>query len=119
MTNKVLKYGLLALSLTVAASTAEAHRASYRVEANGEGRYTLTLCGRAVDISVEGDGDTDLDFWIYDSAGRLIHSDTDLTDRTYKTVYRGVPPQCGRYEMVVENLGDVWNEFELRLNTRR
>jgi hypothetical protein len=64
-------------------------------------------------VSIAGDGDTDLDLFIYDASGRLVVYAIGPTDR--ETV-SWTPPATGFYRVEVRNLGGVWNEFRLRTN---
>jgi hypothetical protein len=69
--------------------------------------------GRPARVSVAGDGDTDLDLYIYDSNGYLITSGTGWTDQ--ETV-AWTPRWTGEFRIVVRNLGPVWNRFLLTTN---
>ena len=57
-------------------------------------------------VIVDGDGDTDLDCWLYSSTGRLVSSDTDATDTCVLP-----SPGIGTHRVVVRNLGDVYNDY--------
>jgi hypothetical protein len=63
--------------------------------------------GEYARIDVVGDGDTDLDCWVYDANGNLIDYDTDLTDWC---VLEFVPQWTGSFTLKITNLGLVWNE---------
>jgi hypothetical protein len=69
---------------------------------------------RQVTVRVVGDGDTDLDLFVYDAhSGRLFGSDVDYTDYCV-TSFRS--PFGGRWlEIHVTNLGRVWNQYEIRV----
>lgn len=69
--------------------------------------------GRPALFEVIGDGDTDLDCWVYDEYENLITSDTDYTDHC---ILRWTPPSTGAYYIKVYNLGDVWNGVVLSTN---
>jgi hypothetical protein len=62
-------------------------------------------------VSVVGDGDTDLDLYVYDENGYLIGSDTDPTDRCL-VLFR--PRWTGAFRIEVRNLGSVYNEYRIR-----
>lgn len=64
-------------------------------------------------VGVTGDGDTDLDLYVYDSEGRQVASDTDVTD-VCEVSWR--PGQTGRYRIVVENLGGISNVYWIGCN---
>jgi hypothetical protein len=52
-----------------------------RVNARATNQYTISFRGgEAARITVAGDGDTDLDLYVYDEFGNLVASDDDLTD---------------------------------------
>lgn len=56
--------------------------------------------GHLAEMAVIGDGDTDLDLYVYDPAGRLVGSDEDETDRCY---VRFFPRTTGTYTIKVVN----------------
>lgn len=99
------------------ATPAAAQTDSYRVEANSEQTINLNICNPEVFISVNGDGDTDLDFVIRNSRGDIVHSDYDLTDVTFTTLYRRNGVQCENFQLEVSNLGQVWNRYEVVMQT--
>ncbi len=71
--------------------------------------------GETATVSIAGDGDTDLDLFIYDMNGRLVAQGIGLTDR--ETVSWYVPGnRTQTYRIVVRNLGGVWNRYTLRTN---
>ena len=65
------------------------------------------------EVCLSGDGDTDLDLYVYDSNGNLIGSDTDYTD---DCVVRWVPAWTGTFVIRVVNRGMVYNNFVLWTN---
>jgi hypothetical protein len=67
--------------------------------------------GRSAAASVIGDGDTDLDLFVYDENGNLIGSDTDSTDRCLVRLH---PRWTGAFQIEVRNLGSVYNEYRIR-----
>jgi hypothetical protein len=56
--------------------------------------------GHLAEVAVIGDGDTDLDLYVYDPAGRLVGYDDDPTDRCY---VRFFPRMSGTYTIKVVN----------------
>lgn len=66
--------------------------------------------GEATTILVSGDGDTDLDLYVYDENGNLVESDTDYTDDCVVRVY---PRWTGPFTILVRNRGSVYNEYEI------
>ncbi len=110
---------MLATIGTVIAAPAMAQSDSYRVEANDSTTIDITICNPEVYVSVNGDGDTDLDFLVRNPRGETVHSDYDLTDITFFTLYRLASSGCEVHEMDVTNLGNVWNRFDITLTTVR
>lgn len=87
---------------------------SYRVEARSVYRVNLNLCSSPVIIDVRGDGDTDVDFTIYDENGRQVYQDLDLDDITTANLTPNVRNgRCVVYRMELNNLGDVWNQVQV------
>lgn len=64
-------------------------------------------------VRVIGDGDTNLDLYVYDEAGTLVASDDDLSD---DGLAQWVPAEAGVYRVVIDNLGPVHNEYWLITN---
>lgn len=101
-------------------------KGSQRGSVNGPSRHYDTVNGKSTDtyqisfiaeelaeILVSGDGDTDLDLYVYDSNGNLIVSDTDYTDDCY--VY-WVPAWTGRFIVKIVNRGPVYNRYVILTN---
>ncbi len=98
--------------------TASASDRTYRVDANASTNIELSVCSTQVYMVANGDDDTDLDFWLYDDNGNLIHSDTDTTDITFFTIQNsraGANGQCLTYNLQVSNLGNVYNNMNVAL----
>ena len=76
--------------------------------------YTINFYGgELAEIAVAGDGDTDLDLYVYDEYGNQICSDTNWSDRTY---CRWMPSWTGSFRIAIENLGAVRNRYRLTTN---
>lgn len=85
-----------------------------RVRAGATDWYDIEYRGdRSAEILIEGDGDTDLDLYVYDEHGNEICRDTDSTDTMYCSWH---PRWTGNFEIAIVNLGSVWNEYLLRTN---
>lgn len=69
--------------------------------------------GELGSIRVDGDGDTDLDCYVYNSAGTLLAYDNDLTDYCILDWYQS---SAGNIRLEIKNLGDVYNEYILSTN---
>jgi len=73
--------------------------------------FTVTLRGgETTSIGVSGDGDTDIDLYVYDALGNLIAEDDDSTDecRVRVIVYR-----TSSFTIKVVNRGGLSNEFDV------
>lgn len=83
----------------------------HRVAAFSSDTFVVTFRGgEAAVVGVIGDGDTDLDLFVYDENGRLIGADEDSTDRCL-VCFR--PRWTGPFRIVVRNLGPVYNEYAI------
>ena len=71
------------------------------------------VANRIAEVAVSGDGDTDIDLFVYDSNGNLIDKDTDYTDDCY---VRWCPKWTGRFRIVVANRGGVYNHYVIGTN---
>jgi hypothetical protein len=104
----------------------ESGKVSHRGAVNGPSRHYDTVNGNSVDtyqisfianylaeIAVSGDGDTDLDLYVYDSNGNLIVSDTDYSDECY---VNWVPRWTGRFIVKVVNRGPLYNRYVILTN---
>lgn len=65
------------------------------------------------EICVSGDGDTDLDLYVYDENGNLIKSDTDYTD---ECAVRWVPAWTGTFIIKIVNRGALFNNYVIWTN---
>ncbi len=65
------------------------------------------------EVCVSGDGDTDLDLYVYDENGNLIESDTDYTD---DCVVRWVPAWTGTFIIKIVNRGALYNNYVIWTN---
>lgn len=69
--------------------------------------------GEVARIAVIGDGDTDLDLFVYDENGEEIVKDIDLTDRC---LVQWTPKWTGKYRVRILNNGSVYNNYLLMTN---
>ncbi|GHU74584.1 hypothetical protein FACS189450_15230 [Spirochaetia bacterium] len=65
------------------------------------------------EIGVSGDGDTDIDLYVYDSNGNLIVYDESPYDDCYVSF---VPKWTGEFTVQIVNLGRVYNVYTLTSN---
>jgi len=85
-----------------------------KVAAGGTDTYKIKFRGgeRAC-VIVSGDGDTDLDLYIYDSYGNLVCSDVDLTD---DCVCIWTPRYTETFTIKIKNYGHVYNRYQIGIN---
>lgn len=85
-----------------------------RVYSNSYVQYRCDFwANELAEVTVIGDGDTDLDLYIYDSNGNLITKDDDLIDTC---LCRWVPAWTGTFVIKIVNRGSVYNDFILTTN---
>lgn len=99
-----------------AAVRSEMHgsKTNERVKANDYDVYKLVFYGgEDAEVFVSGDGDTDLDLFIYDNNGNLIDSDTDYTDDCYASWH---PIWTGTFLIKIVNHGNVYNNYTMWTN---
>lgn len=93
------------------ADAAMSGRVIERVAAHRSDFYTIHLTrGELVMITVSGDRDTDLDLYVWDRFSDIVASDTDPTDQCV-VIFRA--PHSGTFRIEIENLGSVYNVYEL------
>jgi hypothetical protein len=69
--------------------------------------------GELAMVVVQGDGDTDLDLYVYDENGRLVGKDVGPSDFCVVT---WIPRRAGTFTIRVVNLGDVYNRYTILTN---
>lgn len=112
MKNVFLIFGFVGLLFTSSADAGHVggpHRTEFRVQGGMQVTFTDVVLerGKAAQLRVNGDGDTDLDCFVYDDDKNLIMKDDDDTDYC---ILDFVPPTTSRYYVVVKNLGEVFND---------
>ena len=84
-----------------------------RIEAQDTNYWRIwATAGHDLTVIVDGDGDTDLDCWARDGDGWLLASDVDITDYC---ILRFAANETGFVQIRIDNLGDVWNAYEIRV----
>ena len=104
----------------------EDSKGSHRGAVNGPSKHYDSVNGNSTDtyhisfiadylaeILVSGDGDTDLDLYVYDSNGNLIASDTDYSDDCYVC---WVPAWTGKFIVKIVNRGPLYNRYVIMTN---
>lgn len=82
-----------------------------RVKANSTDVYNVRcLGGQSTEVLVSGDGDTDLDLYVYDENGNLIVSDLGPTD---DCIVSFTPRWTGPFRVKVKNRGNVYNQYTI------
>lgn len=112
-TRWMLGGSLLVIVMLVTSPLAHAAASFFRVdrvEARSTDTWTVWVTGGASRVVVDGDGDTDLDCYVYDSSGRRLGADDDTTDYCIVDVYS---PTSDRLTIRIRNLGDVYNQYSL------
>ena len=110
----VCSFALLALTATLATAGGPNGRTVDTVRAYSSDSYTLTFRGdERATVIVSGDGDTDLDLFVYDANGNLVASDDDFTD---DCVASWVPRWTGQFRIVIRNRGEVFNTYRMLTN---
>ncbi len=87
---------------------------SYKIDAYSTRTLYGTFSGGSLArLIVSGDGDTDLDIYVYDEYGNLADSDSDNTDYC---VAEWTPRRNGQFKIVIKNRGRVYNNCVLMTN---
>jgi hypothetical protein len=86
----------------------------HSVQARSSDQFRLAFTGgRLAEILVSGDGDTDIDLYVYDANNNLIVSSEDYSDDCYVS---WVPAWTGNYTIRVVNRGNVYNRYIIVTN---
>ena len=100
---------LLFVGVLAAPAFAQFYRVA-RVPAYDSHTWRVWAPAGFTSVVVDGDGDTDLDCWVYDRFGNLLGEDVDGTDLCIVRVTQRSP---GDVTIRISNLGHVYNEYEL------
>jgi hypothetical protein len=89
-------------------------RGEFRVLANTTDTYTVKFyANETATVVVSGDGDTDLDLFVFDENGNLIGKDVDYSDDCIVTWN---PRWTGNFVIKVVNRGNVYNHYFIATN---
>jgi hypothetical protein len=84
------------------------------VRAHSTNVYRMTFVGGEWEVlAVSGDGDTDLDLYVYDENGNLVAKDDDNSD---DCMVRFIPRWTGPFTVKVVNRGHYANRYTLGTN---
>ena len=97
---------LTALAVVSGAASAAVTTIYGTVNAGARNVHTMWIGEYDNFVKVRGDGDTDLDCWLYDGNGRLVSSDTDGTDFCILPA-----PGIGTHRLAIRNQGIVYNRY--------
>ncbi|MBQ3044185.1 MAG: hypothetical protein IJD53_07035 [Alistipes sp.] len=112
--NNVIAIESLSDSDSGTANDAEYSEAYGRVQAYSTNFYNLGFyAGTTSRVVIEGDGDTDLDLYIYDGYGNLIAYDDDGLDYCVCEWYTVV---SGYFSIQVVNRGGVYNDYKITVS---
>ena len=76
--------------------------------------HKVAFVGQSVArVGIKGDGDTDLDLYVFDENGNLIRRSTNNGDTEF---CEWVPKWTGTFRIEVRNLGTVWNKYVILTN---
>jgi hypothetical protein len=110
---RVTLLSLAALGLSAGSARAAAAYFSGRVWGNSTNQHYVNVGLFDNYVTVRGDGDTDLDCWLYGPNGGLVSRDTDGTDFCVLA-----SPGLGTHRVVIRNYGSVYNDYVVRTYSR-
>lgn len=85
----------------------------YVVSTGGDDSFQVKFWGEELaEILASGDGDSDLDLYVYDNNGNLVAYDNDYTDDCY---VRWVPARTGSFTIKIHNNG-IANRYVIVTN---
>ncbi|MCB9760926.1 MAG: hypothetical protein H6739_13895 [Alphaproteobacteria bacterium] len=85
-----------------------------QVLANATDVYVVSFNGlEQAEVALAGDGDTDLDLFVFDEYGNQIASDVSYADKAYVS---WTPKWTGNFRVEVRNRGNVYNRYVLVTN---
>jgi hypothetical protein len=112
--------------MTIIDQTKEAAKSMARGSVSGSGYWRRKLSARSyvnlrqryignetAEVALRGDGDTDVDLFVFDARGNQICRSTTYSDREY---CRWVPRWTGDFVIRVVNHGRVWNDVTVLTN---
>lgn len=108
---KILALLLLASTLTLAGPVDGPQSNSTRVPSASYDTYRLAFYGGVTaGVAISGDGDTDLDLYVYDNNDNLICSSTSYGDDE-SCIW--TPSWTGTFRIKIINRGNVYNQYTI------
>ncbi len=109
---------LIALADDAASGARGRVEGPFRGQTVVKGGYTDTISvtldgGSSALIAISGDGDSDLDLYVYDESGNRVCSSTSNGDDEY---CRFTPKWTGKFRVKVQNNGKIDNRYTLLFN---
>ena len=89
------------------------HRRPYVLAHDTDIFYVTFNAWEWAEVTVVGDGDTDLDLHVYDENGNLVDSDIGGTDVAYCS---WIPIRTATFRIEVKNWGSVYNRYRITTN---
>ncbi|HJU41336.1 MAG TPA: hypothetical protein VJ691_00925 [Vicinamibacterales bacterium] len=116
MTNALRPILVLTCAVMLLAATAPAFAGVFRtgrILAFATETWRIWTPAGDTRVVVDGDGDTDLDCWVYDRFGTLLGRDVDGTDLC---IVRFHNQSSGELTIRIRNFGDVYNDYQLTID---
>jgi hypothetical protein len=105
---------LLILTTSVPSFAQQIYMRTDVVAPHGTNVYHWTFVGRELEVlGLSGDGDTDLDLYVYDENGYLVAKDDDFSD---DCLVRFTPRWTGSFTIRVVNRGPYANKYTIGTN---
>jgi hypothetical protein len=105
---------LVGIAIVATSVAAHAGHRTTSVDAFSTKSYTYSAwSGERFDVSISGDGDTDLDLRVRDPHGDIVCRGLGPTDDESCTVYAR---SAGDYKVEIVNLGSVYNVVDVWAN---
>ena len=109
-----LVFALVFPTLALAGAEGGPKLSDTHVYAQDSDVYTVTFrAGEPAQVAVSGDGDTDLDVFVYDENGNLVASDLSTSDQA---AVSWTPRWTGEFRIEIKNRGGVYNQYTLLTN---
>ena len=103
---------VVAVAILATSTVAMAQGSFRRIHRGQTQTFTAyVVAGVPAAVTIRGDGDTDLDLYVYNRFGQLVAVDDDGTDHC---IVRWVPATSGMVTIRLVNLGSVYNDYVIQ-----